>query len=169
MKQKQTSIEIYTRKVFAKFGMELRVKALLIGIRVPEILDVHPVCVEPEQGEWNLPTGILETILWQILLWASEDLNTKEPDRFSNVNVDVTSLLRQAAIELCSIIRRAVTDPKYYDIFNAVNEISSLRYEGGETRGEIVFAPVNSPSLQQQVTFLQPVPLTSHRHARKIV
>jgi DisA bacterial checkpoint controller nucleotide-binding len=262
----RASIEDYACKVFAKFGMELRVKALLIGIRVPEILDVHPVCVEPGQGEWdlslfsrcheraveiytshpkdsilifgygdenirrmsalhaveevfynydtnhatrtfcgdpvrvgnyhvvpviqiskaefdlfphmpqpfkleerNLPTGILEMILRQILLWASKDLDTKEPDRFSNVNVDVTSLLRQAAIELCNVIRFAVTDRDYYDIFNAVNEISSLRYEGGETRGEIVFAPVNSPSLQQQVTFLQPVPLTSHRLARKIV
>ncbi|WP_373543331.1 DNA integrity scanning protein DisA nucleotide-binding domain protein [Chamaesiphon sp.] len=268
----RVSIEHYAGQVFAKFGITLQVKALLIGIRVPEVLKAHPVCVEPEKGDWDLslfsrcheraeeiypnhpehqmfygdeprmldqpenirrmsalqaveevfdnydtkhatrtfcgtpvrvgnyhvvpviqvskaefdlfpqipqpfkyreqtlPTGIVEILIRQLLSWASEGLDTKEPGRFLNyLDVDVTSLLRRAANSLCNTIQIAIGDYSLYGIFNAINEISSLRYEGGETSGEIVFAPPNCPSLQQQVTFLQPVPLTSHRLARKIV
>lgn len=268
----RVSIEHYACQVFSKFGIALQVKALLVGIRVPEVLKAHPVCVEPEQGEWDLslfsrchkraveiypshpehsmfygdeptmrdqpenihrmsalqaveevfdkydpkhatrtfcgspvrvgnyhvvpviqvskaefdlfpqipqlfkyreqtlPTGIVEILIRQLLSSASEGLDTKEPGRFSNYwDVDVTSLLRRAADTLCNTIQTAIGDYSLYGIFTAINEISSLRYEGEETRGEIVFAPPSCPSLEQQVTFLQPVPLTSHRLARKIV
>ncbi len=270
----QKSIEDRADKVFAKFGITLPVKAILVGIRVSEVLEDHPVCVEPEQGEWDLSLfsrcheraveiyadhpehqmfygdestmrdkpenirrmsalqsveevfdnydpkhatrtfcgspvrvgnyhvvpviqvlkaefdkfpqipqpfeyrkrtsaiGIVEVLIGQLLSWASKGLDTKEPGRDSIsdfFNADVSDLLRRAANNLCNAIPIAIKDFSLHHIFDALNEISSLRYEGGETHGEIVFAPNDCSSLCQQVTFLQPIPLTSHRLVRKIV
>lgn len=269
------SIENHADKVFAKFGITLPAKAILVGIRVPEVPDDHPVCVEPEQGEWDLSlfsrchertveidvahpehqmfyddeprmrekpekirrmsvlqaveevfddydakhatrtfcgkpvrvrnyhvvpviqvlkakfdafpqipkpfkyrertlaTGIVELLIMQILSWASQGLDTKEPGRYSISdfhNAEVSDILRIAASNLCNTINYMLKDPfGSSNIFDALNEISSLRYEGGETRGEIVFAPYNCSSLCRKITFIKSVSLTSYRLARKIV
>jgi hypothetical protein len=269
------SIEDRAEKVFTKFGITLPIKALLVGIRVPEVLEDHPVCVEPEKGEWDLSlfsrcyeraveiypnhpehqmfygdeptmrdkpenirrmsalqsvkevfdnydpkhatrtfcgspvrvgnyhvvpviqvskaefdvfpqipkpfkyrewtsaTGIVEVLIREILSWASKGLATKDPGRYSlsdSLNTDVSDLLRRAANNLCNTINFAIADNfSLHNIFDSLNEISSLHYEGGETSGEIVFAPHNCPSLCREITFLKPVPLTSYRLTRKIV
>jgi hypothetical protein len=57
----------------------------------------------------------------------------------------------------------------YSEIFESLNVISSMRYEGQHTRGEIVFASSDSTDIERKVTFAKPVRLDSHRLARKMV
>jgi hypothetical protein len=54
-------------------------------------------------------------------------------------------------------------------VFENLNKISELRYEGGETLGTIIFAPTNLPSLTCDVALLQPIDLGSHKLVRKVV
>ena len=55
------------------------------------------------------------------------------------------------------------------EVFQSINKISALKYEGAATRGLIVFATPNSPEINYQVCFNKPTPLTSHQLVRKLV
>ncbi len=56
-----------------------------------------------------------------------------------------------------------------HSVFENLNKISELRYEGGETLGRIIFAPTNLPSLNCDVALVQPIALGSHKLVRKVV
>lgn len=48
------SIEYLAKRVFELIGADIEPKALLVGLRRPELSIGHPVCIEPEDGEWPL-------------------------------------------------------------------------------------------------------------------
>ena len=121
--------------------------------------------------EWSSTTSIVDALLYRLLAEASEGLSKKEPGRFlgDDFRGDALGLLRQAGADLCNAIPLAMHDFMLQEVFDALNKISDLRYEGAETSGSIVFAPPNSPALDYQVRFREAISLTSHRLARKII
>lgn len=268
------SMELRAKAVFSQLGVTLPFKALLVGVRVPEVNDDHPVCIEPEDSEWDIETfanvharageiasnhpdqnmiygdaprmrdkpenirrksareaveealapideknatraccgvpvrvgnyhvvpvlivprqsidalphltapikfgdwtssiGIADTLIDCVLGEVSEALGTKEPGRYFDVfQNDITGLLRQAGQSLCSAVTLHTQDVMLQGIFEAMNEVSSLRYEGSESSGTIVFArPTStSTSLAYQVKFLRQIPLQAHRLVRKVL
>lgn len=42
------------KQVLAAVGADIEIKALLVGVRLPEVSTDHPVCIEPEDGEWDI-------------------------------------------------------------------------------------------------------------------
>src|SRR4051812_19250813 len=46
-------IQHRARTVLELIAPGLQVDALLVGVRTPEAIDGHPVCVEPEDGDWD--------------------------------------------------------------------------------------------------------------------
>jgi hypothetical protein len=52
------------RDVLKKLGAPTEAEALLVGVRSPESNNTNPVCVEPEDGKWQLSLfeGLLETV-----------------------------------------------------------------------------------------------------------
>jgi hypothetical protein len=58
------TLELHAKRVFETLGIAVEPKALLVGVRRPGMSDAHPVCVEPEDGEWplalfeGLPTAV---------------------------------------------------------------------------------------------------------------
>ena len=267
-----SSMEFRARQVLGQLGMDIDAKALLVGVRVPDVSDDHPVCLEPEKGDWDIShfkeclaraeeifathpdqgiyygdeprmrdkpeiirrksvrqaveealvpfdtlqgrqsfcgapiridnyhvapvlqvsrlalakfprlpepikfhdwtsaTSLVEALIWRLLSEASEALGTKEPGRYADIfNADVPGLLREAGNALCNAIPLLIQDFMLQGVFEALNEISALKYEGGETRGTIAFAPSESPAIEHQVRFLERVSLSSQRMVRKIV
>lgn len=266
-------MESRSRKALEALGTDISVKAFLVGVRLPEVSKDHPVCIEPEDGEWdiltfkdvhkrageiftthpdqnifysnddqsmlekpenirrksvreaieevlsrtdserkthsfcgvpvrlgnfhvvpivqvaqsdldafprlinsiqfqmyNSTTGIVQALISCLLTEASEALKTKEPGRFfSTFDSDLSGLLRKAGQTLCNAIPLALKDFMLGEVFENLNKISELRYEGGETLGTIVFAPPNLLSLNYDSVFLQPIPLDTHRLVRKVV
>jgi len=47
-------MEYRAKQALAALGANIEVKALLVGVRLPEITKNHFVCIEPEDGEWNI-------------------------------------------------------------------------------------------------------------------
>lgn len=47
-------LEFRAKRVFEKLGAEVEPKVLLVGLRRAERGDGHPVCIEPEDGEWHI-------------------------------------------------------------------------------------------------------------------
>ncbi|MEG4808313.1 hypothetical protein QUA82_11385 [Microcoleus sp. F8-D3] len=50
----RSQMEHRAKQALAALGANIEVKALLVGVRLPEITDDHFVCIEPEDGEWNI-------------------------------------------------------------------------------------------------------------------
>jgi hypothetical protein len=265
-------MERRAKQALAALGANIEVKALLVGVRLPEITKDHFVCIEPEDGEWNIAafndvhrrageiftthpdqqmfygdepsmldkpenirrksvreaieevlsridsdrgtrsfcgvpvrlgnfhvapilqvaqldidtfprlvnpiqfqernstTGIVQALISHLLAEASDNLGTKEPGRFFNsFDSECSGLLRKAGQTLCNAIPLALKDFMLQSVFENLNKISELRYEGGETLGTIIFAPTNLPSLNWDVALLQPIALDSHKLVRKVV
>ncbi len=266
-------MEHRAKQALAALGANIEVKALLVGVRLPEIANDHFVCIEPEDGEWNIAafkdvhrrageiftthpdqhiiflgdersmldkpenirrksvreaieevlsridsdrgtrsfcgvpvrlgnfhvapilqvaqldidtfprlvnpiqfqernstTGIVQALISHLLDEASDNLDTKEPGRFFNsFDSECSGLLRKAGKTLCNAIRLALKDWMLHSVFENLNKISELRYEGEETLGTIIFAPTNLPSLNCDVALLQPIALGSHKLVRKVV
>ena len=265
-------MEDRAKQALAALGANIEVKALLVGVRLPEIANDHFVCIEPEDGEWNIAafkdvhrrageiftthpdqqmfygdepsmldkpenirrksvqeaieevlsridsargtrsfcgvpvrlgnfhvapiiqvaqldldtfprlenpiqfqkrnstTGIVQALISHLLDEASDNLDTKEPGRFFNsFDSECSGLLRKAGQTLCNAIPLALNDFMLHSVFENLNKISELRYEGGETLGTIIFAPTDLPSLNCDLALLQPIALGSHKLVRKVV
>jgi len=268
----RSQMEHRAKQALAALGANIEVKALLVGVRLPEITNDDFVCIEPEDGEWNIAafndvhrrageiftthpdqhmlygdersmldkpenirrksvreaieevlstidsdrgtrsfcgvpvrlgnfhvapilqvaqldldnfptldnpiqfqkrnstTGIVQALISHLLAEASDNLGTKEPGRFFNsFDSECSGLLRKAGQTLCNAIPLALKDFSLHSVFENLNKISELRYEGGETLGTIIFAPTNLPSLNCEVALLQPIALDSHKLVRKVV
>lgn len=121
-------------------------------------------------GDWESPRSFLEAIIECLLADSTAALGRSEPGRFLGGSLaDVPAVLRRAADRLCSAITLTTKDVTFQEVFEPLNIISSILYEGGETVGEIVFAPAASEHVEAHVHFDKPVPLSRHRLARKVV
>lgn len=93
-----------------------------------------------------------------------------EPGRyFQTLETDPTSLLREAGDRFCSAITLATGDVSLQGVFEALNEISSLRYEGAASRGQILFAPKESAAVTVRLKLSEPLDLREPKLARKAV
>ena len=83
-------IELRAERMFEIIGAEVGPKVFLVGVRRPEVGAGHPICVEPENGEW--PASLFEGIADQIeeaiprhpdqLMFYSDEVTTREkPER----------------------------------------------------------------------------------------
>ena len=48
------TLELRAKRVFELLGTVVEPKVLLVGLRKPGLPPGHPVCLEPEDGEWPL-------------------------------------------------------------------------------------------------------------------
>jgi hypothetical protein len=260
------------KQVLAALGADIQVKALLVGVRLPEVSKDHPVCIEPEDGEWDIAdfknvyarageiftnhqdqhlfygdepsmldkpenirlksvraaieealsrtdieygtysfcgmpvsvgnfhvapifqaakseidafprlsspiryqewistTGIVQALIGHLLAEASDNLGTKEPGRFIGiVDTDCSGLLRKAGKTLCNAISLGLEDLMLHSVFENMNKVSELRYEGEAAQGTIIFSSKDLPVLSSDVLLHQPISLDAHKLVRKLV
>ena len=133
--------------------------------------DTHPRLPSTIKfGDWESLPSFLHAIIECLLADSTAALRNREPGRFLGTDrPDVAAVLRRAADRFCAAITLATTDFSFQNIFDALNVISSIRYEGGETVGEILFLPPNVTEVDTRVKFNKPVSLYQHRLARKVV
>ncbi len=269
----RSALEHRAQAVLQSIAPTVQPRALLVGIRTPEKTDGHPVCVEPEDEDWNpriffgcasradsiydthpdhsifyigdepgmrdkpenirkksvreavqevasaydsehgtstfcgrptmvagyhvvpilqfnesqlleyphLPapisladrtssTGLLQSVIQCLLDEATDALGEKEPGRFFDTfPSERSSILRDAGDRFCHAITLTTGDIQLQSIFETLNIISSLRYEGTEASGGLIFVSKNAQAIDVRVRLKKPVLLRDHRLARKII
>jgi hypothetical protein len=120
--------------------------------------------------EWQSPVSYLDAIIACLLADATSALAAKEPGRaIHETRADVPAILRRAADRFCDAITLSTTDIFFQEVFDPLNVVSSLPYEGEGAVGEILFTPPNSDQVDIQVRFDKAVPLSRQRLARKVI
>lgn len=121
-------------------------------------------------GEFASPHGLLEAVVDRLLAEAATALQLPEPGRsVRTLESDPTSLLREAGDRFCSAITLATGDRLFQGVFDLLNAISSLRYEGAACRGRIVFVPKSSKAVSLDLSLATPISLRNAKLARKVV
>lgn len=129
--------------------------------RLPAKLELHGV---------TAPVGFLESTIDCLLREATAGLARREPGR-SRLSAprDSYAILREAGDLFCDNVALATGDVMLQDVFDAMNLISSLAYEGSVADGDIVFAPAASAGIHVDVRLKNHVPLHRQKLARKLV
>lgn len=115
-------------------------------------------------------TGLAECTIDELVREASRALTGREPGRFfATFTSDARGVLRDAGNSFCSSITMATGDVQLQGVFDALNGISSLPYEGKGAIGDLLFAPLSSDAIDLRVRLRSPVPIAHHKLARKMV
>jgi hypothetical protein len=134
-------------------------------------LQQYPRLASPIQFlDWNSSLGFVDSIVNCLLEEATLALGGSEPGRyFDTFRVDKSAVLRDAGDRFCSIITLASRDVAFQGVFDALNVVSSLPYEGAEAIGRLLLVPADTEAVEVRVRLNDPVRLHDHRLARKLI
>lgn len=128
------------------------------------------LAVKLELDRFTAPVGFLESTIDCLLRDATAGLARPEPGRsLLSGPRDSYATLRDAGDRFCGNLALATGDAMLQDVFDAMNVISSMAYEGGTAAGDIVFVPAAAAGVQVDVRLKKHVPLHRHKLARKLV
>jgi sensor domain DACNG-containing protein/sensor domain DACNH-containing protein/DisA checkpoint controller-like protein len=135
-------------------------------------LSEYPTLDEPiEHDRWKSPVSLVESVIERVLEEATAALKADEPGRFilGTFPSETTGILRKAGDRFCDAITLALGDVGLQDIFDTLNVISSLPYEGEEAIGELLFSSPNAEAIGMTIRLNSPVKLQDHKLARKLI
>ena len=114
--------------------------------------------------------GLAECTVDELVREASRALTGSEPGRFfATFTSDARGVLRDAGNSFCSSITMATGDVQLQGVFDSLNGISSLPYEGKGAVGDLLFGPVSSDAIDLRVRLRSPVPMAHHKLVRKMI
>lgn len=141
-----------------------------LEFRGPEVRALPQLPERIKFRDWTSDLGVTDALVVRLLAEASEALARKDPGRYADTfERDTLGLLRDGGRALCNAIGPALENFMLQGVFEALNEISAARYEGGAAHGQIVFCPSEHSSVRRTVALKERVPFRSVRLARKIV
>lgn len=117
------------------------------------------------------PRSLVEAVMKAVLREATQELRAAEPggrkggDMRNAREVAVRAARSFAAVPGIALgdIEAALT------LFDTLNLISSLSYEGADSIGFLILATPDNPSVSYDIRFVEPVPLRDFRWARKVI
>lgn len=143
--------------------------------------EVHPVLAVPK-ARWDMKPrlhgdrvnryravpSLQHAVIDELLMAATTDLRgAAAPEDFSLAWGDRSELVRKAARQFVQSLSVRAGHEFPTELLVALNEVSAQAYEGRTGIGRIVLAAANHPAIEMQLQFVEPVPLTETRAARK--
>lgn len=129
-----------------------------------------PKPVDKGQGGSGL-RSLIHAAMYAVLHEATEELQNPDPGRFTHSSMrDAEEIVRIAAKNFLhtpglSIEQRYI----HTDLFNILNLVSSLMYEGAKGTGQLIFVNPENDAIEFLAKFSEPVPFCEPRWARKVL
>ena len=116
-------------------------------------------------------TSLIHAALAQVLDEAHEELLRPDPGRSLLSAHPAAEIARRAATKFMYMPAVALKDRTggASDLYDRLNMISSLMYEGAEGTGRLLLANPESGSVDLSLKFVEPVPFREPRWARKVL
>lgn len=121
------------------------------------------------EDDYIIQRSLTEAVAAEFLNWNAQEMS--KPDaRGRSFDRDAGEFIRAAGRDL---MYTPAGPGRNFDglhgLFAAANDISAMRYEGGEGRGGIVIARRDHPNVEPVVRLAVPVPVRQHRAVRKVL
>lgn len=120
---------------------------------------------------YPIPTSLLDAAIFNFLKNCTEALSFPNPGEGFQPRIvrNTNEALRAAGERLMYTPMIRVNGHPHQNLFDCCNSIASLRYEGKEVKGEIIFAKSDNSNIETVVTLQQPVGLHKARAVRKLL
>ncbi|HGP1162989.1 hypothetical protein LB388_16725 [Klebsiella pneumoniae] len=115
--------------------------------------------------------SLIHAAMYAVLREATEELHNPDPGRFIHGSMrDAEEIIRIAANDFLhtaglSIERRYI----HTDLFDALNLVSSLMYEGAKGIGQLILVDPDNEAVEFLAKFVEPVPFREPRWVRKVL
>ncbi|HEL4805553.1 TPA: hypothetical protein UN084_001055 [Stenotrophomonas maltophilia] len=115
--------------------------------------------------------SLIHAAVYAVLREATEELHNPDPGRFTHRSMrDAEEIARIAAKDFLhtpglSIEKRYI----HTDLFNALNLVSSLMYEGAKGIGHLILVDPDNDAVEFLAEFVEPVPFREPRWVRKVL
>ncbi|WP_439625952.1 hypothetical protein [Gemmata sp.] len=135
----------------------------------------HPLSKDSYTGafgrrEYRRERSLVDAVVWQYLLDAVQLFSSNAPISALTAVADHDYVFTRAGRSLAATAAigtgHSLASQGLYD---DLNNLSTLKYEGEEGRGTIVFARPEHPHIRVDASFVAPVPLSSPGAVRKLL
>jgi hypothetical protein len=123
-------------------------------------------------GDYTGVPSLIHAAVQQVLHEAHAELLRPDPGRhLSSRSASPGEIVRRAASRFMYTPSIVISDRGYagHNLFESINLISSLMYEGAEGRGRMLLAKLDSGSIEVALALAEPVPFDEPRWARKLL
>ncbi|MBA5235470.1 DNA integrity scanning protein DisA nucleotide-binding domain protein [Pectobacterium aroidearum] len=144
-------------------------------IQIPNITFVQfpPLLTKPvDKGQQGSGfRSLIHAAMYAILHEATEELHNPDPGRFTyNSMRDAEEIVRIAAKNFLHTPGLSI-EQRYNntDLFDALNLVSSLMYEGAKGIGQLILVDPEDDAVEFLAKFIEPVPFREPRWVRKVL
>ena len=115
--------------------------------------------------------SLIDSVIDIFLFKAIQLLYKPNQDRRNySLHTDINEIIRIAGASFIGTAISAASNSRAtYDLFNICNYISSLKYEGGTSKGKLLIAANNHPNVDLKINLKKTVPLSPSRILRKLL
>jgi hypothetical protein len=115
--------------------------------------------------------SLIHAAVSAVLREATEELNNPEPGRFTRRGIrNAEEVVRIAAKDFLHTPGLSIEQQYYHnDLFDSLNLVSSLMYEGAKGVGHLILADPNNESIEFLAQFSEPVSFREPRWVRKVL
>ncbi len=147
----------------------------VLQVRRPAF-EAHYALACSDHGGFYVAPSLISAAIFEYMRWCTEELG-KPTVGFSSTFMGVggRTLLRDAGASLAMSVAALATGfdvdhiGGWHGLYDSCCAISSLPYEGLETRATIYIARPSHPSLRYKLRFATPAQLADHRASRKLL
>ena len=139
-----------------------------VGVTTDLLMNT-PTLVTREKDYFPVTSSLVSSAIREVLDEATKVLHGPEPGSASRIERADEEIVRSAAQQFVQSIVMLASDPMPTPFYEALNEISTMRYERREGIGHLLLARRGATGVSRKFTLSRPVNLRHHRAFRKLL
>lgn len=141
-----------------------------VAIGVPtDLLVSTPTLATHEKEDFPITPSLVSSALDELLSEATKTMHGPEPGSAATIDRTPEEMVRSAASRFVRSIVMLSGEIMPTPLYEALNEVSTMRYEQRVGVGHMVLASRNALGVDKKFTLNQPVGLDQHRAVRKLL
>lgn len=139
-----------------------------VGVTTDLLMNT-PKLVTREKDYFPVTSSLVSSAIREVLDEATKALHGPEPGSASRIERTDAEMVRSAAQQFVQSIVMLASDPMPTPFYEALNEISTMRYERREGVGHLLLARRDATGVARKFTLSSSVNLRQHRAFRKLL
>lgn len=165
------SYEYENRKTYCSLPVEVDCYQVMVAVQLRRnVLESHYSLVQTLKGRQPLITSLIDATMKVFLRECTKALAKENPgEAFREIDRDQDELIREAGDIFMASTAHRLSDFGANSLYNEINAIASMPYEGEEGIGKIILAKQPHPNVESILKLQEPATVRSIRATRKLL